>query len=100
MKLVTALLQVALCAQAETFVPSLGDVGYNVYQSIKARGTAPAPPDNLPDEMTGEVFDGRFWIDGETTITSEDDQYYFWNLASVHSPRMPGQNNSKLSLFG
>ena len=49
MKLVTALLQVAVCAQAETFVPSLGDVGYNVYQSIKARGTAPAPPDNLPD---------------------------------------------------
>lgn len=80
MKLVTALLQVALCAQAETFVPSLGDVGYNVYQSINKdyRNTAPAPPAFLPDEMTGEVFDGRFWMDGETTITSEDDQYYFW----------------------
>ena len=91
MKLVTALLQVALCAQAETFVPGLGDVGYNVYQSIKLRGTHPNPPDTLPDELLGDgVLEGRFWMDGETTLTSEDDQYYFWQLATVHSPRMPG----------
>ena len=33
---------------------------------------------------------GRFWVDGETRVTLEpDDQYYFWQLATVHSPVLP-----------
>lgn len=33
-----------------------------------------------------EILKGRFWLDGETTITVENGKYYFWQFATVHSP--------------
>ena len=33
---------------------------------------------------------GRFWVDGEVGISLEaDDQYYLWQLATVHTPVLP-----------
>ena len=33
-----------------------------------------------------EIIKGRFWLDGETTISVENGKYYFWQFATVHSP--------------
>ena len=56
------------------------------------------PSDNMPEEQTRGLFTGKFWVDGFTQLTMEDDIYYQWVFATVHAPQLP--ISSELTLFG
>eukprot|EP00354_Favella_ehrenbergii_P004328 CAMPEP_0170473294 /NCGR_PEP_ID=MMETSP0123-20130129/15214_1 /TAXON_ID=182087 /ORGANISM="Favella ehrenbergii, Strain Fehren 1" /LENGTH=92 /DNA_ID=CAMNT_0010742199 /DNA_START=14 /DNA_END=292 /DNA_ORIENTATION=- len=90
----------ALESQA-TFVPNLGDRigGYSVYRQLSLREPKDVPPGELDKSLTKEIFTGHFAIDGETAISAQDGKYYFWQIATVHSPRFSSKNFSKLTLF-
>lgn len=44
------------------------------------------PKDELPEEVTGGNFVGRFWVDGSTRISVENEETYLWMYATVHAP--------------
>ena len=52
----------------------------------------------LTEDQTGGLFEGKFWVDGVTSISEEDGDYYLWVYATVHSPQLPTE--SELSIFG
>lgn len=72
MKSVTQWALMSLGAMA-TFVPNVSKTmgGWTIYQAK----TRPNVKDTIKN---AKYIDGRFWVDGETNVSAENDKYYFW----------------------
>ena len=57
------------------------------------------PTEDLEDDVTQGLFNGKFWVDGLASVTAASDgQEYLWIEATVHAPQLP--NESNLVIFG
>ena len=82
-------------ANTTTFIPPY-DSGWDSKVDYTA---VDMPTDDLESDSHKDLFNGKFWVDGLTSVTAASDgQEYLWIEATVHSPQLP--NDSFLVIFG